>query len=164
MPSSAPSPPIWELPAQGLSQDSPWKTSLLHEKQLLVFTRRMDGLCSDIYSIDHDVKQLRIQQKFLKKKKNRLSSIYFEGLSKKLIPKNIYFCHLFLISSASVKSIPFLSFTVLIFAWNVPHTGTIGTLILLRVPHKPLLSCYVVTFYNFTPFCILHWNYHTDNR
>ena len=32
----------------------------------------------------------------------------------------VYSCHLFLISSASVKSIPFLSFIKLIFAWNVP--------------------------------------------
>ena len=33
---------------------------------------------------------------------------------------SVYSCHLFLISSASVMSIPFLSFIVLIFAWNVP--------------------------------------------
>ena len=32
----------------------------------------------------------------------------------------MYFCHLFLIASASVRSIPFLSFIVPIFAWNVP--------------------------------------------
>ena len=32
----------------------------------------------------------------------------------------MYSCHLFLISSASVRSILFLSFTVPIFAWNVP--------------------------------------------
>ena len=32
----------------------------------------------------------------------------------------VYFCHLFLISSASVRSIPFLSFTEPIFAWNIP--------------------------------------------
>ena len=32
----------------------------------------------------------------------------------------VYSCHLFLISSASVQSIPFLSFIVLIFAWNIP--------------------------------------------
>ena len=31
----------------------------------------------------------------------------------------VYSCHLFLISSASVRSIPFLSFIVPIFAWNV---------------------------------------------
>ena len=31
-----------------------------------------------------------------------------------------YSCHLFLISSASVRSIPFLSFIEPIFAWNVP--------------------------------------------
>ena len=32
----------------------------------------------------------------------------------------VYSCHLFLISSASVRSIPFLSFIVPIFAWHVP--------------------------------------------
>ena len=32
---------------------------------------------------------------------------------------SVYSCHLFLIASASVRSIPFLSFTVPIFAWNV---------------------------------------------
>jgi len=33
---------------------------------------------------------------------------------------SVYFCHLFLISFASVRLIPFLSFIVPIFAWNVP--------------------------------------------
>ena len=33
---------------------------------------------------------------------------------------SVYSCHLFLISSASVKSIQFLSFIVPILAWNVP--------------------------------------------
>ena len=33
---------------------------------------------------------------------------------------SVYYCHLFLISSASVMSIPFLSFIVLIFTWKVP--------------------------------------------
>ena len=32
---------------------------------------------------------------------------------------SVYSCYLFLISSASVRSIPFLSFLVPIFAWNV---------------------------------------------
>ena len=32
----------------------------------------------------------------------------------------MYSCHLFLISSASVRSVPFLSFIVPIFAWHVP--------------------------------------------
>ena len=31
-----------------------------------------------------------------------------------------HYCHLFLMSSASVNSLPFLSFTVSILAWNVP--------------------------------------------
>ena len=37
----------------------------------------------------------------------------------------VYSCHLFLISSASVRSIPFLSFIELIFAWNVPLVSLI---------------------------------------
>ena len=37
-----------------------------------------------------------------------------------LFSSSVYFCHLFLISSASVRSIPFLSFIVPIFVWNVP--------------------------------------------
>ena len=36
-----------------------------------------------------------------------------------LYSSSVYSCHLFLISSASVRSIPFLSFIEPIFAWNV---------------------------------------------
>ena len=38
---------------------------------------------------------------------------------------SMYSCHLFLISSASVRSIPFLSFIVPIFVWNVPLVSLI---------------------------------------
>ena len=37
-----------------------------------------------------------------------------------LYSSSVYSCHLFLISSASVRSIPFLFFIEPIFAWNVP--------------------------------------------
>ena len=37
-----------------------------------------------------------------------------------LYSSSVYSCHLFLISSASVRSIPFMSFIEPIFAWNVP--------------------------------------------
>ena len=37
-----------------------------------------------------------------------------------LYSSSVYSYHLFLISSTSVRSIPFLSFIVPIFAWNVP--------------------------------------------
>ena len=36
-----------------------------------------------------------------------------------LYSSSVYYCHLFLISDASVRSLPFLSFTVPIFAWNI---------------------------------------------
>ena len=38
---------------------------------------------------------------------------------------SVYSCHLFLISYASVRSTPFLSFIVPIFAWNVPLVSLI---------------------------------------
>jgi len=38
---------------------------------------------------------------------------------------SVYSCHLFLISSASVRSIPFLPFIEPIFAWNVPLVSLI---------------------------------------
>ena len=37
-----------------------------------------------------------------------------------LCSSSVYSCHLFFISSASVRSLPFLSFIVPILAWNVP--------------------------------------------
>ena len=37
-----------------------------------------------------------------------------------LYSSSVYYCHIFLISSASVRSIPFMSFIEPIFAWNVP--------------------------------------------
>ena len=42
-----------------------------------------------------------------------------------LYSSSVYFYHLFLISSASVRSIPFLSFIVPIFVWNVPLVSLI---------------------------------------
>ena len=38
---------------------------------------------------------------------------------------SFYSCHLFLISSVSVRSIPFLSFIEPIFAWNIPLVSLI---------------------------------------
>ena len=42
-----------------------------------------------------------------------------------LYSSSVYFCHLFLISSASVRSLQFLSFIVPIFAWKVPLVSLI---------------------------------------
>ena len=42
-----------------------------------------------------------------------------------LYSSSVQFCYLFLVSSASVRSIAFLSFIVPIFAWNVPLVSLI---------------------------------------
>ena len=47
---------------------------------------------------------------------------------------SVFSCHLFLISSASLRSIQFLSFIELIFAWNVPLVSLIFLKISLVFP------------------------------
>ena len=42
-----------------------------------------------------------------------------------LYSSSVYSCHLFLISSASLRPIPFLSFIEPIFAWNIPLVSLI---------------------------------------
>ena len=50
-----------------------------------------------------------------------ITSLWLSGSWRSfLYSSSVYSCHLFLISSASVRFIPFLSFIVPIFAWNVP--------------------------------------------
>ena len=64
-----------------------------------------------------------------------------------LYSSSVYFCHLFLISSASVRSVPFLSFIEPTFAWNI--------LLLSLIFFKRSL---VFSFYYFPLFlCIGHW-------
>ena len=57
-----------------------------------------------------------------------------------------YFCHLFLISAASFRSMAFLSFILPIFAWNVP---LVSLSFLKRSPVFPILLFYSIS---------LHWS------
>ena len=50
---------------------------------------------------------------------------WLSGLWRSFLYSSVYSCHLFLISSAYVRSIPFLSFIKPIFAWNVPLVSLI---------------------------------------
>ena len=59
---------------------------------------------------------------------------------------SVYCCHLFLISSASVSSIPFLSFIEPIFAWNVP---LVSLIFLKRSLVFPILLFFSIS---------LHWS------
>ena len=49
-----------------------------------------------------------------------ITASWLSGLWRSFLYSSVYSCHLFLISYASVKSIPFLSFIEPNFAWNVP--------------------------------------------
>ena len=63
----------------------------------------------------------------------------------------VHSCYLFLISSASVRSIPFLSFIVSIFAWNVPLVSLIFLKRSLAFPILPfnttIIQVYAPTSY-----------------
>ena len=50
---------------------------------------------------------------------------WLSGSLRSFLCSSLYSCHLFLLSSAFVRSIPFLSFVVTIFAWNVPFVSLI---------------------------------------
>ena len=60
---------------------------------------------------------------------------------------SVYSCHLFLISSASIRSIAFLSIIVIIFAWNVP---LVSLIFLKRSLVFPVLLFSSIS---------LHWSY-----
>ena len=62
-----------------------------------------------------------------------------------LYSTSVYFCHFFLISSASVRSRPFLSLIEPIFAWNVP---LVSLIFLKRSLVFPILLFYSIS---------LHW-------
>ena len=54
-----------------------------------------------------------------------ITPLWLCGSWRSFLYSSVYSCHLFLISSASVRSIPFLSFIEPIFAWNVPLVSLI---------------------------------------
>ena len=89
----------------------------------------------------------------------------------------MYFCHLFLISSAPVRSIPFLSFIVPIFAWNIHLISLIflkrslvfpillfSSISLHCSPKKAFLSLLAIlwnsafrcVYLSLSPFCLSH--------
>ena len=73
---------------------------------------------------------------------------------------SVYSCQFFLISSASVMSIPFLSFIVPIFAWNVPLVSLIFLKVSLVFPillFSSLSLHWSLRKASLSPFAIL-WN------
>ena len=81
-----------------------------------------------------------------------------------LYSSSVYSYHLFLVSSVSVRSIPFLSFIVSIFAWNIP---LVSLIFLKRSLIFPILLVYSITLHwllrkaFLSHFAIL-WNSHSD--
>ena len=64
-----------------------------------------------------------------------------------LYSSSVYSCHLFLIASTFVRSIPYLSFIVPIFAWNIP---LVSLIFLKRSLVSPILLFSSI-------LCIDHW-------
>ena len=71
-----------------------------------------------------------------------------------LYSSSVYSCYLFLISSAFVRPIPFLSFIVPIFAWNVP---LLLLVFLKRSLVFPILL-FTVNCLLFTVFIVILWS------
>ena len=76
----------------------------------------------------------------------------------------VYSCHLFLISSASVRSIPFLSFIVPIFGWNVP---LVSLIFLKRSLDFPILLFSSISLHwslrkAFLSLLAILWNSHSN--
>ena len=69
-----------------------------------------------------------------------------------LYSSSVYSCHLSLISSVSVRSIPFLSFIVPIFVWNIP---LVSLIFLKRSLVFPILLLSSISLY---------WSLRKDNR
>ena len=72
----------------------------------------------------------------------------------------MYSCHLFLISSPSLRSIPFLSFIVSIFAWNV---SLVSLVLLKRSLFFPILLFSSISLHwslrkAFLPLLAILWN------
>ena len=54
-----------------------------------------------------------------------ITPLWLSGSWRSFLYNSMYSCHLFSISSASIRSIPFLSFIDRIFAWNIPLVSLI---------------------------------------
>ena len=54
-----------------------------------------------------------------------ITPLWLSGSFRSFLYNSVYYCHLFLMSYASVRSIPFLSFIEPIFPWNVPLVSLI---------------------------------------
>ena len=112
------------------------------------WTEEPGGLQSmGLQRVGHDL-ATKEQNKILLLLSCSVTASWLSGLWWSFLYSSVYSCHhLFLISSASVRSIPFLSFIEPIFAWNVPLVSLISLKRSLDFP-----------FYCFPLFlCIGHW-------
>ena len=77
-----------------------------------------------------------------------------------LYSSSVYSCHLFLISSVSIRSIPLLSFIVPIFAWNTPLVSLIFLKRSLVFPilHFPSISLHWLLRKAFLSLLAILWN------
>ena len=76
-----------------------------------------------------------------------ITPLWLSVLWRYFLYSSVYSCHLFLISSDSVRSLPFLSFIEPIFAWNVPLVFLIFSKRYLVFP----ILCFPLFL------CIDHW-------
>ena len=90
-----------------------------------------------------------------------ITSLWLSGSWRSfLYSSSVYSCHLLLISSASVRSIPFLSFIEPIFAWNLPLVSLIflkRSLVFLILLFSSIYLHWLLRKAFLSPFAIF-WN------
>jgi len=84
---------------------------------LACITDSMDMSLSKLQEMVNDKEAWRVAVHGISNSQTRLS--VWTAMRPFLYISSVYSCHLFLISSASVRSLPFLSFIVPIFAWSI---------------------------------------------
>ena len=77
-----------------------------------------------------------------------------------LYSSSVYSCHFFLVSSASVRSTPFPSLIVPIFAWNVPFVSLISLkrFLVFTIQLFSSISLYWSLMKAFLSLCGILWN------
>ena len=121
---------LWHCLLLGLE----WKLTFSSPVSTYEFSRYA-GILSAALSQDHllgfEIAQLEFHHLHLTSHSRMSGSRWvitlrwLSGSWRSFLYSSVYSCHLFWISSASVRSIHFLSFIVLIFVWNVPLVSLI---------------------------------------
>ena len=93
-----------------------------------------------------------------------ITPLWFSGSWRSFLYSSVYSCHLFLISSASVRSLQFPSFIEPIFAWNIPLVSLIflKRSLVFPIPLSPSITLHWSLRKAFLFLLAILWTLHSD--